>query len=93
MACQLCWAMPQPPVKHNYLLVLMDAQTHRIGRCVMQSECAHGMQEWVTHLASTNGGLVVVVPTNDEKFSMTSPLVMDIDDKAARHIPVVDPVN
>lgn len=80
------------PEKRSYLIHLMDERTRRYGRCVFQSECSHGMQEWATHLAST-ASLMVVDPDTDEKFQMDHPMVLHVDDKAAAHIPLVESVN
>lgn len=91
MACDMCWAVPQPPKKHSYLVHLLDAETARWGKCIIQSECAHGMQEWVEYLAST--GQLRVNDNEGEEFLMSHPKVMHIDPKAAAHVPVVDPVN
>lgn len=87
----MCDAVADSARKHSYLLTLMDKQTNREGRCVIQSECAHGMQEWVEYLAS-KAALNVVDPETDETFLMSDPLVLLVDDKAAAHIPLVDPV-
>lgn len=84
----------RPPARkqHSYLLTLMDKQTNREGRCVIQSDCPHGMQEWVEYLAS-QAALNVVDPGTDETFLMSDPMVVNVDDKTAAHIPLVDPVS
>lgn len=93
MTCTTCWVgTGHPPQKHSYLLYLADENTGRWGRCVIQSECQHDMQEWVEHLAST-GSLMVHDTRTDEKFQMDHPRVMHVDEKTAAHIPIVDPVN
>lgn len=92
MSCSQCWSFPQPRQKRNYLLHLIDVDTSRWGRCVVQSECPHGMQEEMDRLARKMGGLIV----NDEngnEFTMTRPVVVDIDTKAAAHLPIIDPVH
>lgn len=89
MACELCWITPAQ--KHSYLVHLIDTETNRWGRCIVQSECSCDMQEWLTHLAAI--GNLSVHDENDEKFTMTHPLVIDIDTESAAHLPLVDPVN
>lgn len=91
MACDICWAVPEPAKKHSYLLHLLDTETARWGMCVVQSECSHGMQEWMEHLAA-NGQLTVHDNAGNE-FQMDHPKVMNIDAKSAAHVPIVDPVN
>lgn len=89
MACKLCWVTPQQ--KHSYLVHLIDQHTSRWGRCVVQSPCTCDLQEWLTQLAAQ--GNLVVHDENDERFSMSRPLIIDIDTQSAAHIPLVDPVN
>ncbi len=90
MACSLCWVSPSvTPSKHSYLIELTDEQTGRWGRCVFQSECPHGMQEWATHLAEQ--GALYVHDEAGERFLMLHPRVMHVDAEAAAHIPTVDP--
>jgi hypothetical protein len=89
MACDICWALPQPLKKHSYLVTLIDAQTGKLGRCVVQSECQHGMQEWIQHLADQ--GSLHVVSEKAEKFFMANPTVVHVDAKAAAHLALVDP--
>jgi hypothetical protein len=89
VVCQVCWVSSAP--KHSYLVHLIDQETNRWGRCVVQSECTCDMQSWLTHLASV--GSLVVHDEHDEKFTMTRPLLMDIDTESAAHLPLVDPVN
>lgn len=90
MACSLCWVNPQSPSKHSYLIELTDDITGRWGRCVFQSECVHGMQEWADHLASINS--LWVHDENDERFLMLHPVVIRVDAEAAAHLPIVDPL-
>lgn len=98
MACNICWALPQPPKKHSYLLVLVDAVTGREGWIIMQSECAHGAQEWVESIAVAGGvdaadpSKVDPITGDNEHFLMMAPRVIEVDDKRAAHIPIVDPV-
>lgn len=89
MACEVCWVTPQH--KRSYLIHLIDAQTHRWGRCIVQSECSCDMQEYLTQLAAQ--GSLDVHDENDIKFTMEHPIIVEIDSKAAAHVPVVDPVN
>lgn len=91
MACDLCWTISGPLPKRSFLVEVVDSVTNRFGRCVVQSECPHGMQEWMQSLA--NAGQLAVHDENDEKFWPTSPMVVNIDDKAVAHLPIVDPVN
>jgi hypothetical protein len=79
------------PEKHSYLIDLIDTETNRWGKCVFQSECPHGMQEWAEYLAF-RGDLEVTDPVTGEKFLMLHPRVMGVDARAAAHIPIVDPV-
>lgn len=91
MACK-CWAILTPREKHSYLIDFLDTETARWGRCVFQSECPHGMQEWADHLAAA-GQLLVHDKNTGEKFQMDHPRVMGVDAYAAAHLPIVDPVN
>lgn len=91
MACSLCWAIPQPRKKVSFLVYLSDEETGRWGRCVFQSECGHGMQEWAQTLAGQ--GVLYVHDENDEKFLMTKPRVIYVDSEAATHLPIMDSVN
>jgi hypothetical protein len=91
MTCQVCWSIPSPPVKRSYLIEIVDQKTGRWGRCVFQSECSHGMQEWAQTLA--DAGALTLHDQNDEKFCCTDPRVIHVDDKAVAHLPIVDPVN
>lgn len=91
MSCTQCWSFPQPRQrKRNFLIHLIDTETIRWGRCVVQSECSHGMQEWVDELTRAMGGLIVNDSAGNE-FTMHHPRVVDIDAKAAEHLPIMDP--
>lgn len=90
MACDLCWAVPQPAKKHSYLVHLLDAKTNEVGLTIVQTPCVHDVQEWLQDVAS-RGDLVVVNPATEERFTMRNPMVMHIDAEAAAHIPIVDP--
>lgn len=92
MTCSICWAIDDGPRrKRSFLVELIDAKTNRGGSCVVQSECSHDMQEWLTHLAR-QGSLMVCTPAG-EKFRMDDPVVVNIDTDKAAHVPIVDPVN
>lgn len=60
----------------NYLVTLVDQETGELQRIVVQSECPHGMQEYVDSLSD---------------LKLAHPVVVDIDEYSARHIPLVDP--
>ena len=90
MTCSHCWAIPDGPrLKRSYLVELIDAKTNRGGSCVVQSECAHDMQEWMRHLADQ--GVLMVCTADGEKFRMDDPIVVNIDADKASHVPIVDP--
>lgn len=90
MACPLCWVpSPQAPGRHSYLIELTDDKTGRWGRCVFQSDCPHGMQEWAEYLASRSD--LWVHDERDERFLMLHPRVVHVDALAAAHLPIVDP--
>ena len=86
----LCSAA-QPPEKHSYLIDLVDSKTNKGGRCIVQSECEHGMQEWITELG--HQGVLVVVDAAGKKFTMLDPIVLNIDPEKAAHIPLVESIN
>ena len=88
MACN-CWALPRPARKHSYLVHLVEENTNRAGRTIVQSECPHGMQEFLRAIAST--GELVVHDYQGNEFSMDHPIVINIDDRSAAHLPIVDP--
>jgi len=48
------------------------------------------MQEWVDELTRAMGGLIVNDSAGNE-FTMHHPRVVDIDAKAAEHLPIMDP--
>lgn len=90
MACSLCWACP-PHGQRSYLVHLLDTQTAAWGRCIVQSECSHGMQEWADSLAARRE--LFVHDEQGEKFLMEHPRVVRIEKEAAEHLPLVTPVN
>lgn len=63
---------------HSYLVTMVDRMTGRHQRVIVQSDCSHGMQEYIDQL--------VVAGSCDIKLS--NPVVIDIDERAARHIPI-----
>lgn len=60
----------------NYLVTLIDRDTGEMQRIVVQSECSCDMQEYVDTLTDLN---------------ISNPRVVDINERAAAHLPVVDP--
>jgi hypothetical protein len=63
----------------SFLVTMLDRMTGEECRVVIQSSCQHGMQDFVDSLA------------REGKLPITSPVVIDIDERTARHIPIVDP--
>lgn len=59
----------------TYLVTLLDAISFEEKKILVQSECSCDMQEFVNTL----------------DLGMQRPLVMNIDDRAAKHIPVAEP--
>lgn len=90
-SCEICWTVPQPQKKHSYLVTLIDSVTAKTGQIVMQTTCTHDAQEWVEGLAAT--GSLVITDDSGESWNMDHPTIVNIDAKAAAHIPLVDPVN
>lgn len=46
MACNQCWALPEPPAKKSYLVHLANTKGESLD-IVVQTSCIHDMQEWV----------------------------------------------
>ena len=92
MTCNDCGDAPQSPEsgKKSYLLYLFDSEQMRLGWCVVQSECEHGMQEFISDIAKTG---LIVHDNHGQKFTMFHPEIIKIDDKAASHLPIVDPTH
>jgi hypothetical protein len=88
MICN-CWMTPQG--KHSYLVEATDGDTGQFGRCVIQSECQHGMQERLTELA--NLGQLKLHDDHDKPFYPSRPVLIHIDTKGAAHIPILDQVS
>lgn len=87
--CQKC--TPSPAVdKKSYLLYLFDTEQIKLGWCVVQSECPHGMQEFITDLGKAG---LIVHDHDGNKFTMYHPEVIKMDDKAAAHLPISDPAS
>lgn len=66
---------------NSYLVIMLDQVTGQESRIVVQSDCPHGMQEFVNDLAAKGA-----LPTDN-------PLIVCIDEHAARHVPIVDPAD
>lgn len=64
---------------HSYLVTMLDRMTGEECRIIVQDNCPHGMQAFVDNLAATG------------RIAIANPVVVDIDERAARHIPTVDP--
>jgi len=64
---------------HSYLVTMLDRLTGEECRAIVQSECPHGMQAFVDGLAAQG------------QLAIASPVVIDIDEHVARHIPIVNP--
>jgi hypothetical protein len=88
MICN-CWMTPRG--KHSYLVYAADRDTGQMGRCVIQSECQHGMAERLIELADR--GQLVLLDQRNEKFSPSRPVLIHIDTKGAAHIPILDKVS
>lgn len=78
MACDSCWGLATPPQKHSYLVQLANDEGESFD-CIVQTPCVHDIQEWVTEHA--------------ESFPIANPRVINVDDKAAAHVPIVESVN
>ena len=78
MTCDICWQIPQSPKKHSYLVQLSNDAGEALD-IVVQTPCTHDMQEWVTEQARLG------------RLPIRDPKVINIDAKAAAHIPIVDP--
>jgi hypothetical protein len=64
---------------HSYLVTMLDELTGEECRIIVQSSCPSGMQEFVEGLA------------REGKLSISCPVVMDVDERIARHVPVIIP--
>lgn len=63
---------------HNYLVTMVDRVTGEHQRVIVQSDCPHGMQEYIDQQ---------VIGGNSD-ITLANPVVIDIDDRIARHVPV-----
>lgn len=59
---------------HSYLVTLSNDEGE-IQKIIVQTACTHGMQEFVDSLTD---------------LKIKNPVVIDIDDRAARHIPIIE---
>lgn len=66
----------------NYLVTMVDRVTGRHQRVIVQSDCPHGMQEYIDHL----------VTEGSTEIRLAHPVVIYIDDRTARHIPLRHPI-
>lgn len=64
----------------SFVVTMLDRVTGEMCRVIVQSECSHGMQEFIDQLA------------NAGQLSIANPVVLDVDDRAASHLPIVEPV-
>lgn len=60
----------------NYLVTVVDRETGKMQQVVVQASCEHGITRRIEQ-AVARGELMV-----------TSPVVCDIDERRARHIPI-----
>ena len=67
---------------HSYLVTLVDRVTGEHQRIIVQSNCAHGMQEYIDAQVSRGGSEIV----------LGNPVVIDVDERTARHIPMRHPI-
>jgi hypothetical protein len=66
---------------NSYLVTMLDRMTGQECRIVVQATCPHGMQTFVDDLAAQG------------RLDITYPVVIDVDDRSARHIPLVIPAD
>jgi hypothetical protein len=64
---------------HSYVVTMLDELTGEECRIIVQASCLGGMQAFVEGLA------------REGKLSISCPVVMDIDERSARHVPVIIP--
>lgn len=64
---------------HSFLVTALDRVTGEECRFIVQSSCQHGMQAFAEALAA------------EGKLAVANPVVIDIDEYSARHIPLVNP--
>ena len=63
---------------NNYLVTLADRNTGEHQQVIVRSECPHGMQAYIDQEV-IDGNLGI---------RLENPVVIDIDDRVARHIPM-----
>jgi hypothetical protein len=63
---------------HSYLVTLVDRITGEHQQVIVRSDCPHGMQEYIDQQIG-EGNLPI---------RLNNPVVIDIDDRTARHIPL-----
>lgn len=63
----------------SFLVTTLDQITGAECRFVVQAKCIHGMQEFVDKLAK------------EGKLDIAAPVIIDIDERTAAHLPVIDP--
>lgn len=67
---------------HNYLVTIVDRVTGEQQQVIVQSDCPHGMQEYID--SQIAGG--------SADIGLAHPVVVDIDERKARHIPLRHPI-
>ena len=63
---------------HSYLVTLADRITGAQQRIIVQSDCSHGMQEYID----------AQVAEGNAAITLAHPVVIDVDERIARHIPL-----
>jgi hypothetical protein len=63
---------------YSYLVTMVDRVTGQHQRVIVQSDCQHGMQEYIDQQVSRR----------NPDIKLADPVVIDIDARAARYIPV-----
>lgn len=63
---------------HSYLVTMIDRETGKSQRIVVQDTCPHGIQEFVDQK----------VAEGHPDLYLNNPVVVDVDEQAARHIPI-----
>lgn len=63
---------------HSYLVTMVDRVTGEHQQVIVQSDCPHGMQEYIDQQRLEA----------DSVIRLAHPVVIDIDDRAVRHVPI-----
>lgn len=63
---------------HNYLVTMADRITGECQQIIVRSDCPHGMQEYIDDQVSRGTA----------EIRLNNPVVIDVDARTARHIPV-----